>query len=202
MKVALPDLLLVLLSFLSSLAIALPSWDAGILTRPFTSTAVNNLVPGANIIEVVGPLSKERYVPKHLNVRRSAEGVPGEATISDSDGTAPPVFFVNQRQLWQLTNQTSILAVNLQNVTGKAPVPLKLVLEQEQGGVEGGTWRWQGSRLFYDYGKLSNNGLYFACDEGDGSKSVYTSLQGQPAPVGCQYVTLHSFTHPLKRSEL
>ena len=67
--------------------------------------------------------------------------------------------------------------INVMNVTEKSPVPLKLVANKTAKGVSGGTWRWQGTRLFYDYGTKSNLGLFYHCifHQGEGH-GVYMTL--------------------------
>lgn len=103
--------------------------------------------------------------------------MPGPAVVYENP--SPPLFFINDRQLWQLTNQTSILRVNVKNVTEVAghPAPLKLEFSDEKEGVTGGTWRWRGTMLHYDLGKSTNKGLYFNCKTSSGTRGVYMSLE-------------------------
>ena len=55
------------------LALCLPSWDGGLLTRPTTSIGL--IVPGADFIEALGPLNLEHYKPKYLSITsRNAKG--------------------------------------------------------------------------------------------------------------------------------
>ena len=95
------------------------------------------------------------------------------------ENNSPPLFFINQQQLWQLTNQTAILRVNVLNVTDDAahPGPLKLELAEDAGGVTGGVWRWRGTKLYYDLGPRTNGGLFFACRTRSGTRGVYTALE-------------------------
>ena len=103
--------------------------------------------------------------------------MPGSALIYENPN--PPLFYVYKDQLWQLTNETYILRVNLMNVTDDAnhPAPLRLELDTEAKGIKGGEWRWKGTALYYDLGNESNNGLFFSCRRGSGYLGVYTSLQ-------------------------
>ncbi|THH11902.1 hypothetical protein EW145_g322 [Phellinidium pouzarii] len=93
----------------------------------------------------------------------------------------PPLFFVKNQQLWQPTNMTYVLRLNVLNVTGvdevgyTHPAPLKLELGERAEGVDG-LFRWRGTKLHFDLGKRTNNGLYFSCQSKNGTKGVYTSL--------------------------
>ena len=138
-------------------------------------------------------------------------GIPGQAVIFENP--SPPLFYINKNQLWQLTNQTSILRVNVHNVTGEAthPVPYKLALGSKPEGVTGGTWRWRGTMLYFDLGSKTNHGLYFSCQLRDGTRGVYIALEPyvlsciclrmsliiivhrMDAPEGCKFTTIHSF---------
>ena len=80
----------------------------------------------------------------------------------------PPLFYVNQRQLWLLVNETTVFPVNMHNVTGDyhPDLPFQLVLGKKVEGVQGGEWRWQQTSLIYDLPGVndpSTHGLFFHC---------------------------------------
>jgi len=180
-----------------SAVVCIPSWDGFIGARPQVS--IGNLVPGASFIEALGSgVSFERYKPKYL-FADAAKGVAGPLSIQENP--SPPLFFINNQQLWQLNNQTSILQVNLMNVTGVPghPAPLKLELSESADGLQDGAWRWRGTKLHYDMGKLSNSGVWFSCQTKGGKPAVYTSLIPGPAPNGCIFTTLHSFVNRVEK---
>ena len=71
-------------------------------------------------------------------------GVDAPAAVYED--TSPPLFFIHNRQLWQPVNTTSVLRVNVRNVSTETtnsdrgmlihPAPLKLELSNERGGVD------------------------------------------------------------------
>ena len=103
--------------------------------------------------------------------------MPGSAMIYENPN--PPLFYVYKDQLWQVTNETYILRVNLMNVTetDDHPLPLKLELDTKPQGIKGGEWRWKGTALYFDLGNESNGGIYFSCKKGHGYQGLYTSLK-------------------------
>ncbi|KLO19957.1 hypothetical protein SCHPADRAFT_924225 [Schizopora paradoxa] len=182
---------------LISAVACVPSWDGFIGARPQAS--IGNLVPGASFIESLGSgISFERYKPKYL-VTDAPKGVAGSLLVQDH--TAPPLFYINNQQLWQLNNQTSILRVNVMNVTDVPghPAPLKLEISDEEDGLQYGVWRWRGTKLHYDLGKLSNDGVWLKCQTKGGKPGIYTSLIPGPAPEGCSFTTLHSFVNRIEK---
>ncbi|KAF8897527.1 hypothetical protein BD779DRAFT_1781972 [Infundibulicybe gibba] len=56
-------------------------------------------------------------------------GQPGNLTVLPNPRT-PPLFFINQNQLWQFNNESTIYSVNFVNTTRTAEFPLQLVLER------------------------------------------------------------------------
>lgn len=213
-----------------SAVVCIPSWDGFIGARPQAS--IGNLVPGASFIESLGSgISFERYKPKYLIADapkgafskpfqeyqpNSVVGVAGPLSIQENP--SPPLFYISNQQLWQLNNQTSILRVNLLNVTDTPghPAPLKLEISDDVDGLQYGVWRWRGTKLHYDLGKLSNNGVWFVCQMKGGRPAVYTSLipyvyfsfvaksavdiaYSGPAPNGCSFTTLHSFVNRIEK---
>jgi hypothetical protein len=63
-------------------------------------------------------------------------------------------------------------------MTGTPDFPLQLVSGQERTGNRYCAWRWQGSVLFYEEGKLSNGGLFYECLVQGGRSGIFTFLQG------------------------
>jgi len=180
-----------LLVLSAHIASALPSWSGGYGTRP--QIAIGSLVPGASFVEALGHgISYEQYRPKYLSVNAET-GLPGAAIIYENP--SPPLFFITNQELWQVTNHTSMLRVNVMNVTVSDvhPAPLMLDLSEEADGVEGGVWRWRGTKLHYDLGTRSNDGLFFWCGADSIAPGVYMSLDPMPVPNGCKFTTLHSF---------
>ena len=104
-------------------------------------------------------------------------GEPGSATVLETP--SPPLFYTSGSQLWQPTNASYILRAGVLNVTDDAthPAPLKLELANEATGINGGTFRWRGTKLYYDFGTRTNNGLYFSCQDKNGTVGVYTALE-------------------------
>ena len=106
--------------------------------------------------------------------------MPGPAAIFEHN--APPPFYIHNGQLWQPTNLTSILRANVLNVTSIEqkgiiqPAPLKIELSEEAKGIDG-TWRWQGTKLYFESGNRSNRGLYFSCVTNGGARGLYTALE-------------------------
>jgi len=180
-----------------SAVICIPSWDGFIGARPQAS--IGNLVPGASFIESLGSgVSFERYKPKYL-IADAERGVAGPLAIHEDP--SPPLFYINNQQLWQLNNQSSILRVNLMNVTDVSGhlAPLRLEISEDAVGIQDGVWRWRGTKLHYDLGKRSNNGVWFSCQTKGGKPGVYTSLIPSPAPNGCTFTTLHSFVNRIEK---
>ena len=187
--------LLIFLSFTVTLTVAMPSWVGGGWMDGYAGlrqSSIGNIVPAASFIEAIvsGVNPNQRYRPKYLGVGASKglpshlrllkspdnwlrAGVPGPAVIYENP--SPPLFFINERQLWQLTNQTSILQMNVIDVTDIAgnPAPLKLEFGDKKEGISEGLWRWRGTMLHYDLGKSTNKGLFFSC----GVRGVYMALE-------------------------
>lgn len=107
---------------------------------------------------------------------RSVKGLPGDAVIFEN--RSPPLFYVNKGQLYQMTNQTSILYVNVMNVTNveRELFPLKLEVSETKKGISGGEWFWRGTMLHYDLNGKTNKGLYYNCRLSNGKKAVYVGL--------------------------
>ena len=102
----------------------------------------------------------------------------------------PDTFFVRKGQLYQYVNDTTIYPVNVYNVTMPRVPPLQLRTERKPDGLRGGTWRFAGSMLYYDfpgrdddYVLKENNaeylkyfrsqGLFYYCDFYDTTSGVF-----------------------------
>jgi hypothetical protein len=88
----------------------------------------------------------------------------------------PPVFYVHNKELWHYHNATTILPVNVRNSTMSSQLPLQLVVGKERGGVRGGSWRWQGTQLIYEHGKVTNQGVYYSCQDTNGLMGLFLFL--------------------------
>ncbi|THH19781.1 hypothetical protein EW146_g1454 [Bondarzewia mesenterica] len=164
----------------------MPTWQ-GFSSRE----SMGSLVPGAAAIEAMG-LPWER--PYYLSVT-APRGLPGNATITYMP--EPPLFFVNHDQLFQYTNDSHILNVNVVNTTAsnEDPMPYKIVLGNKRAGLLDTVWRWRGILLHFDHGGQTNQGLYYSCLNKAGIWNVYMFLQPTPTPDGCNIVTMSSFAH-------
>jgi len=181
------DVPFVLLAFLLSLRFiaAIPTWE-GMNGRG----SIGSLIPGASYINAMGPVVHKGY-EKHLTVRNP--GQIGNLTLLPDTKFPPPLFYINQNQLWLLVNETTVYPVNIHNSTGFHELPMQLVLGKKRDGITFGTWRWKATQLYYDLpGGQSNLGIYFHCLIG-GSFNIFMSPIPAPRPNGCQQMTLHSF---------
>jgi len=180
-------------------AAAVPSWQS------FTSRAtLGSLVSGANAIEAVGLPSNKRFF-------LSVSGPPGEPSnvTIDTVRKDPPLYFVDRQQLYQWTNDTYILSVNVLNSTTSEedPMPYKLVLDTEKHGLKGAVWRWRGTDLHVDYLNMSNRGHFYTCKNSAGRIGTYLFLdvvdmdESSTPPQGCYAVKLHTYTPLLPEEE-
>ncbi|KII95202.1 hypothetical protein PLICRDRAFT_34039 [Plicaturopsis crispa FD-325 SS-3] len=188
MAMPIARLSLLLLSCIA-FSVAIPTWEN------FSSrSSIGSLVPGASFIEAMGSARTDQWhSPNYLTIRQSGgdRGTPGNATIGQTN--SPPLFFINKEQLYQFTNATHILPVNVYNSTAvRGGLPLRLATGDKLEGIGGGSWRWKGTMLYYDYGAKSNNGLFYLCQYRT-APGVYMNLDPAPTPPGCNIVTLHSF---------
>ncbi|KAJ2931734.1 hypothetical protein H1R20_g5353, partial [Candolleomyces eurysporus] len=142
------------------------------------------------------------------------QGQPGNVTIR-VDEKSPSFFFVRKNQLYQYVNDTTIYPVNVHNVTIDRVPPLQLVLGKKPDGLPGGTWRFSGSMLYYDFPgrnddlmRTNNNpeylkyfrsqGLFYTCAFPNGGSGVFMFYYLQDMGVDCFPFTLHSFMHEKK----
>ncbi|EIW76107.1 hypothetical protein CONPUDRAFT_76523 [Coniophora puteana RWD-64-598 SS2] len=171
-----------------SIVAGIPTWENSISRSVFESP----FVPGASILEVLGPMRRTRQAddPKYLGVG-APHGYTGRAVVQKEP--LPPLFFINQNQLWQYNNESYIYPVNVVNSTLTADAPLQLTIDDKQKGING-RWRWAGSSLQYDYSDKTNRGVYYTCQDKSGLKGVYMFLDmPKVQPHGCEVVTIHGF---------
>lgn len=88
------------------------------------------------------------------------------------------MFYIHNDQLWHYHNASTILPVNVLNSTASAELPLQVVVGNKRGGVKGGVWRWQGTRLFYEQGSADNSGVYYSCQDTNGLMGLFFFLKG------------------------
>ncbi|KAL9712710.1 hypothetical protein Ac2012v2_003947 [Leucoagaricus gongylophorus] len=174
------------ISFLIVLVTAIPTFEH--LTG--WDNEMGSLVPGAAYISVIGRADAGFPNTRYLNVHD--EGTPGNLTAATED-RQPEWFYIRQNQLYQVINSTAIYSVNIKNMTGTPDFPLQLLSSQKRSGNSYGVWRWQGSMLFYEEGKLSNGGLFYECLVPGGKPGIFTFLRGTRTPDPCSPVTLHAF---------
>ncbi|KAG5652428.1 hypothetical protein H0H81_005024 [Sphagnurus paluster] len=176
-----------LLLFVASVS-AVPSWEAA-----RGQTNIGSLVPGASYIEAVGPYKEGQYHTQHLTILKRGKlfmdnhhnppspdlrlGEPGNMTVQTTYRGGPPLFYINQNQLWLFNNATSILPVNALNTTKKAGQPLQLIVGKKRAGSRSGFWRWQGTMLHYEEGRMGNGGIFYTCEMEDGTSGVFMFLE-------------------------
>lgn len=103
-------------------------------------------------------------------------GNPGNVTVKRE--TSPPLFYIHNGQLWHYHNGTTILPVAVRNSTASAALPLQLsVGKGSRDAVRGGSWRWQGTMLYYEQGSASNSGAYYSCQDTNGLMGLFTFLR-------------------------
>ncbi|KAG2020967.1 hypothetical protein CC2G_006247 [Coprinopsis cinerea AmutBmut pab1-1] len=144
-------------TLLPSLVLGLP-WDA-INGR----SAMGSMVTGAAPLEGIGPL-RQNQVPhnRHLGIRGGHDAL-GNLTILVHQLT-PPHFIINRRQLYYYMNSTTVFPVNVVNTTLPDRPPLQLIVGKKREGLKGGSWRFAGSMLYYDYpGNAGSQGIFWSC---------------------------------------
>ncbi|TEB30263.1 hypothetical protein FA13DRAFT_1734102 [Coprinellus micaceus] len=184
-------------------------WDVG--SRSSISSTSGGIITH---IEAMGPRHmNEIGHTRHL--MGLPRGVPGNVTMK-VNARVPDTFFVRKGQLYQYVNDTTIYPVNVHNVTMPRVPPLQLRAERKPDGLRGGTWRFAGSMLYYDfpgrdddYVLKENNaeylkyfrsqGLFYYCDFYETTSGVFMFYYLQDAGVDCHPFTLHSFVHEKKQ---
>jgi hypothetical protein len=125
-----------------------------------------------------------------LSVRVACKGIPGNLLVSTEED--PPAFFINGGQLYQVNNISSVLYVNLVNITDKEPwrsqvregeVPLpqvRMQLSLKKEGIQG-EWGWVNNILLFRMRGSSENsmGVWWMCNDRDGSPNtkIYMNLR-------------------------
>ncbi|KXN86266.1 hypothetical protein AN958_10128 [Leucoagaricus sp. SymC.cos] len=174
------------ISYLVALVTAVPTFEH--LTG--WDTDMGSLVPGAAYVSAIGRYDASFPKTRYLNVHD--EGFPGNITVTTED-RRPEWFYIRQNQLYQVINSTAIYSVSLKNMTATSDFPLQLVSGAKMRRNRYSIWRWQGSMLFYEEGKLSDGGLFYECLIKDGRPGIFTFLKGTKTPDQCSPVTLHAF---------
>ncbi|KAH6914914.1 hypothetical protein BKA70DRAFT_1557269 [Coprinopsis sp. MPI-PUGE-AT-0042] len=180
-----------------SVVVALPAFDGF-----FGRSSMGAVVPGASPIEGLSALRRDDqesipWVSRHLTTYE-AEGVPANVTLLPNY-RQPPIYYVNKDILWQYINGTTILPVNVHNVTESAQTNshpnYQLKLGQKVEGVRG-TWRFSGSMLYHDFpGKVDTVGLFYKCSPATGWEGIFMYAQQQEPPMGCEPFTFHTWIH-------
>ncbi|KIP07043.1 hypothetical protein PHLGIDRAFT_19290 [Phlebiopsis gigantea 11061_1 CR5-6] len=142
-------------------------------------------------LEAVGPNWREKGKATQYFTLDGDTGTPGNITVRQD--RSPSLFYIHNDQLWHYHNASMILPVNVLNSTASAQLPLQVVVGNKRGGVKGGSWRWQGTRLFYEQGSADNSGVYYSCQDTNGLMGLFFFLKGAPTPPGCTLFTVHSF---------
>lgn len=100
--------------------------------------------------------------------------------VPTSSGLVPPLFFINRDKLWLFRNESAIFPVNLVNATSHfdaqrhaGQMPLQLVADTRHSGIDGGTWKWRGTRLQYHHGERNNAGIYYSCPLEGGGTGIF-----------------------------
>ena len=193
MATSVTTLLVVVVHFLTlaALVTAMPSFE-GVTSW----SAIGNLVPGMSVLEGLGPAStqgQKDHVPFYMSIAAtrgehyayklqhntslltSIQGNPGNVTMYRN--RSPPLFYIHQNQLWHYHNESAIMPVNVLNSTGTEGLPLQLAVGAKPDGVPGGRWRWQGTRLFYENGAQTDEGLFYSCADVNGLNGLFLFLQ-------------------------
>ncbi|EAU84779.2 hypothetical protein CC1G_00298 [Coprinopsis cinerea okayama7 len=107
-------------------------------------------------------------------------GTIGNLTILPND-RMPVLYYLTKETLWQYVNETTILPVNVHNVTESAlkyrHPPFQLVIGRKIEGIRG-SWRFAGSMLYYEFpGKEETQGLFFKCEPSSGFSGVFMFYQ-------------------------
>ena len=106
-----------------------------------------------------------------------AAGLTGNVTVKND--YSPPLFYIHNNQLWNFHNASTIYPVNVVNATQSSQLPLQIVVGKAKGDVvKGGSWRWQGTMLFYEYGSAHNSGVYYSCQDTNGFMGLFLFLKG------------------------
>jgi len=179
-------------TFLLTSVFGIPSWNNG---RGLGLASANDLMATADALTAITSLGLHPQ-PRYL----TATGDPGLGVDSHAfivPHISPSLYLIsppNGGQLYQLLNESSIMHVNIMNVTedSTARLPFKLRFGQQKEGVMDGWWSWIGTRLHYNHGDTHNSGLFYDCKEVTGQNVLYMSLNIIQTPPDCYIITLHS----------
>ncbi|KAG2013668.1 hypothetical protein CC2G_010552 [Coprinopsis cinerea AmutBmut pab1-1] len=155
------------------------------------------IVVGVTPIEAIATVNREsHYAPAQTRHLTREPGTIGNLTILPND-RMPVLYYLTKETLWQYVNETTILPVNVHNVTESAlkyrHPPFQLVIGRKIEGIRG-SWRFAGSMLYYEFpGKEETQGLFFKCEPSSGFSGVFMFYQQREEPIGCEPFTLHSF---------
>ncbi|EKM59164.1 uncharacterized protein PHACADRAFT_191481 [Phanerochaete carnosa HHB-10118-sp] len=159
------------------------SWVMTVLAIPsfegVTSwTDIGSLVPGMTTLEAIGPSSWDDSGKNPFYFTIDApHGLTGNATVKKD--SAPPLFYIHNNQLWNFHNASTIYPVNTVNATKSSQLPLQVVVGKPGSDVvKGGSWRWQGTMLLYEYGSTNNSGVYYSCQDTNGLMGLFLFLRG------------------------
>lgn len=176
--------------------VALPALEG------FFSRNVMGAVTGASPIEGLSALRRDDqqnmpYISRHLTTY-SDEGIIANLTLLPNF-KQPPIYYINKDILWQYINATTILPVNVHNVTisaqSNAHPHYQIKLGKKVEGVKG-SWRFAGSMLYYDFpGKAETVGLFHKCHPATGWEGIFMYAQQEEPPMGCEPYTFHTWIH-------
>jgi hypothetical protein len=166
---------------------AIPTWEP---IYNYNQETLGTLHNGGAKIEAQAPNSF--YGQKHLAL--DIPGKPSNVTIKTHHGH-PPVFYVYQRQLWLMKNETTVWPVNVYNTTGIFPLPMQLRVAEKQEGIAG-RWWWEGQTLNFDANGRSSveSRLFYVCFTNQNDWNVFLNNKSEPTPEGCEITSLHTFT--------
>jgi hypothetical protein len=192
--------LLLFLVGLYQIVNAFPTFEGTIMTD--YSASSSSLAPGAGYITAMSPTQESRVGLKYLSAL-GVRGTPTNLTIRSNASprfTEPPIFFIKNYQLYQLNNASSVFHVNVLNTTlptdaSREDHPLRIEITPQKKGIQG-VWKWKQSMLFFEQGKLSNRGVFYACqDKLSGSTTSVITYLKEPStePENCLILTLHSY---------
>ncbi|KZP17279.1 hypothetical protein FIBSPDRAFT_747453 [Athelia psychrophila] len=173
-------ILVLVAAYLCCVVSAIPTWE-GIAQR--SGFGVTSFIPGATTVEARG----SHYRRKPENDPKT-NGQRDYLHVDTSTGTGkpivntvrapPPLFYLGQNKLYQYTNDSYIIPINVVNSTLTAEAPLLLVVGKGDSSLAGGKWSWVGSLLNYETpnGK-KNRGLFYACNDNAGDPGLYMALE-------------------------
>ncbi|KAL1747452.1 hypothetical protein HDZ31DRAFT_31866 [Schizophyllum fasciatum] len=169
----------------------MPFWEPGYGS---SQTTINSLADSLSFARAKFPRTQgARNWADYLGTKE--HGVAGNVSLVAD----PPLFYIYRHQLYQYTNDSSILPVQAANVTGLPNDPLQLVAaDSDARALTGGIWRWAGTRLIYDHYGRTNRGTYYACALEGGGSGVFMNMQPGKPPKDC---AAFQVIHEVQKSE-